>query len=160
MKALTCGYTKYVNLKSFMVYGITVKEPSQLVFASVISHNNDDWIDELNLNNIFDIYFFILWLIKGFYKFLYVVALSRHSNNTAIDNQVCLFWWLFDDPVKPWNKKQTLWGHWEALIGWHGVPNCSKHLPRLVVWWSFLWPTECTTWPVVSTGRQCKKNYL
>ena len=41
---------------------------------------------------------------NSFYYISHTQALSRHGNNTA-DNKVCFFWWLFNNPVKPWNNK-------------------------------------------------------
>ena len=53
----------------------------------------------------------------------YIHALSRNTNCLTIDGQVCFYRRLFTDAVKPRGCISCSWG---ALIGLHGVPNCSS----------------------------------
>ena len=53
----------------------------------------------------------------------YIHALSRNTNCLTIDGQVCFYRRLFTDAVKPQGCISWSWG---ALIGLHGVPNCSS----------------------------------
>ena len=53
----------------------------------------------------------------------YIHALSRNTNCLTIDDQVCFYRRLFTDAVKPQGCISWSWG---ALIGLHGVPNCSS----------------------------------
>ena len=50
-------------------------------------------------------------------------ALSRNTKYQTIDCQVCFYRRLFADAVKPRGCNSWSWG---ALIGLHGVPNCSS----------------------------------
>ena len=50
-------------------------------------------------------------------------ALSRNTKYQTIDCQVCFYRRLFADAVKPQGCISWSWG---ALIGLHGVPNCSS----------------------------------
>ena len=52
----------------------------------------------------------------------YTHALPRNTKYLAIDGQVCFYRRLFADAVKPRSCMSWSWG---ALIGLHGVPNCS-----------------------------------
>ena len=51
----------------------------------------------------------------------YTHALPRNTKYLAVDGQVCFYRRLFADAVKP--RRCMSWG---ALIGLHGVPNCSS----------------------------------
>ena len=53
----------------------------------------------------------------------YTHALSRNTQHWTIDCQVCFYRRLFTDAVKPRGCISWCWG---ALIGLHGVPNCSS----------------------------------
>ena len=53
----------------------------------------------------------------------YIHALSGNTNCLTIDGQVCFYRRLFTDAVKPRGCISWSWG---ALIGLHGVPNCSS----------------------------------
>ena len=53
----------------------------------------------------------------------YIHALSRNTNCLTIDGQVCFYRWLFTDAVRPQGSISWSWG---ALIGLHGLPNCSS----------------------------------
>ena len=61
----------------------------------------------------------------------YIHALSRNTNCLTIDGQVCFYRQLFTDAVKP--RGCILWS-WGALIGLHGVPNCSSQQSWLPLW--------------------------
>ena len=56
-------------------------------------------------------------------KFKHTQALSRNTKYYTIDCQVCFYRQLFTDAVKPQGCISWSWG---ALIGLHGVPNCSS----------------------------------
>ena len=61
----------------------------------------------------------------------YTHALPRNTKHLAIDGQVCLYRWLFADAVKPQRCMSWSWG---ALIGLHGVPNCSSRQSGPPLW--------------------------
>ena len=61
----------------------------------------------------------------------YIHTLSRNTNCLTIDGQVCFYRRLFTDAVKPRGCISWSWG---ALIGLHGVPNCSSRQS-----WPLLW---------------------
>ena len=61
----------------------------------------------------------------------YIHALSRNTNCLTIDGQVCFYRWLFTDAVKPRGCISWSWG---ALIGLHGVPNCSSRQSWPPLW--------------------------
>ena len=61
----------------------------------------------------------------------YIHALSKNTNCLTIDGQVCFYRRLFTDAVKP--RGCISWS-WDALIGLHGVPNCSSRQS-----WPLLW---------------------
>ena len=102
-------------------------------------------------------------------------ALSRHSNNTAMDNQVCFIWRLFDNPVKPQNNTDTvrpLRGinkmAWGAKLLQMSATTCG--IVKSLCDCRFLWPTgvhnlaSCLavlnqpTHPLIrGTCRKCKK---
>ena len=50
-------------------------------------------------------------------------ALSRNTKHLTIDCQVCFYTRIFTDAVKPRGCISWCWG---ALIGLHGVSNCSS----------------------------------
>ena len=61
----------------------------------------------------------------------YIHALSRNTNCLTIDGQVCFYRRLFTDAVKPRGCISWSWG---ALIGLHGVPNCSSRQSWPPLW--------------------------
>ena len=61
----------------------------------------------------------------------YIHALSRNTNCLTIDGQVCFYRRLFTDAVKPRGCISRSWG---ALIGLHGVPNCSSRQSWPPLW--------------------------
>ena len=61
----------------------------------------------------------------------YIHALSRNTNCLTIDGQVCFYRRLFTDAVKPRGCISRSWG---ALIGLHGVPNCSSRQAWPPLW--------------------------
>ena len=61
----------------------------------------------------------------------YTHALPRNTKYLAIDGQVCFYRWLFGDAVKP--RRCMSWS-WGALIGLHGVPNCSSRQSGPPLW--------------------------
>ena len=58
-------------------------------------------------------------------------ALSRNTKYQTIDCQVCFYRRLFTDAVKPRGCISWSWG---ALIGLHGVPNCSSRQSGPPLW--------------------------
>jgi len=53
----------------------------------------------------------------------------RHGDTIATDKKVCFYRQHFANPIKPCRTITEPVGHWEALIRWHVVPNCStQHL--------------------------------
>ena len=58
-------------------------------------------------------------------------ALPRNTKYLAIDGQVCFYRRLFADAVKP--RRCISWS-WGALIGLHGVPNCSSRQSGPPLW--------------------------
>jgi len=65
-----------------------------------------------------------------------------------------LYQTAFFQRCKAMKGKNGVVDHWGALIRWHGIPNCSKHLYNVcgIVHARPLWPNECTAWSAVSTG--------
>ena len=61
----------------------------------------------------------------------YTHALPRNTKYLAIDGQVCFYRRLFSDAVKP--RRCISWS-WGALIGLHGVPNCSSRQSGPPLW--------------------------
>ena len=61
----------------------------------------------------------------------YIHALSRNTNCLTMDGQVCFYRRLFTDAVKPQGCISWSWG---ALIGLHGVPNCSSRQSWPPLW--------------------------
>ena len=61
----------------------------------------------------------------------YIHALSRNTNCLTIDGQVCFYRRLFTDCVKPRGCNTRSWG---ALIGLHGVQNCSSQQSWPPLW--------------------------
>ena len=61
----------------------------------------------------------------------YTHALPRNTKYLAIDGQVCFYRQLFADAVKPQRCMSWSWG---ALIGLHGVPNCSSRQSGPPLW--------------------------
>ena len=61
----------------------------------------------------------------------YTHALPRNIKYLAIDGQVCFYRRLFADAVKP--QRCISWS-WGALIGLHGVPNCSSRQSGPPLW--------------------------
>ena len=61
----------------------------------------------------------------------YIHVLSRNTNCLTIDGQVCFYRRLFADAVKP--RRCISWS-WGALIGLHGVPNCSSRQSWPPLW--------------------------
>ena len=61
----------------------------------------------------------------------YIHTLSRNTNCLTIDCQVCFYRWLFTDAVKP---RGCILRSWGALIGLHGVPNCSSRQSWPPLW--------------------------
>ena len=61
----------------------------------------------------------------------YTHALPRNTKYLAIDGQVCFYRRLFADAVKP--RRCISWS-WGALIGLHGVPNCSSRQSGPPLW--------------------------
>ena len=61
----------------------------------------------------------------------YIHALSGNTNCLTIDGQVCFYRRLFTDAVKPRGYISWSWG---ALIGLHGVPNCSSRQSWPPLW--------------------------
>ena len=61
----------------------------------------------------------------------YIHAISRNTNCLTIDGQVCFYRRLFTDAVKPRGCISWSWG---ALIGLHGVPNCSSRQSWPPLW--------------------------
>ena len=58
-------------------------------------------------------------------------ALPRNTKYLITDGQVCFYKWLFTDAVKPPGCISWSWG---ALIGLHGVPNCSSRQSWPPLW--------------------------
>ena len=61
----------------------------------------------------------------------YTHALPRNTKYLPIDGQVCFYRRLFADAVKP--RRCISWS-WGALIGLHGVPNCSSRQSGPPLW--------------------------
>jgi len=81
-------------------------------------------------------------------------ALSRHSNKTAIDKQVCFYRQTFVNPVKSQRTKTDPVKSLSDIngIAWGPILQfCSMHCtsPWLT---PSVWPTVYTTWLAVSTG--------
>ena len=70
----------------------------------------------------------------------YTHALPRNTKYLAIDGQVCFYRRLFADAVKP--RRCMSWS-WGALIGLHGVPNCSSRQSGPPLW---IVPVHVTYW--------------
>ena len=70
----------------------------------------------------------------------YIHALSRNTNCLTIDGQVCFYRRLFTDAVKPRGCISWSWG---ALIGLHGVPNCSSRQSWPPLWIVSVLVTYC-----------------
>ena len=70
----------------------------------------------------------------------YTHALPRNTKYLAIDGQVCFYRRLFSNAVKPWRCMSWSWG---ALIGLHGVPNCSSQQSGPPLW---IVPVQVTYW--------------
>ena len=70
----------------------------------------------------------------------YTHALPRNTKYLAIDGQVCFYRRLFADAVKP--RRCISWS-WGALIGLHGVPNCSSRQSGPPLW---IVPVHATYW--------------
>ena len=67
-------------------------------------------------------------------------ALTRNTKYLAIDGQVCFYRQLFANAVKP--RRCMSWS-WGALIGLHGVPNCSSRQSGPPLW---IVPVHVTYW--------------
>ena len=58
-------------------------------------------------------------------------ALPRNIMHLTVDGQVCFHGWLFADAAEP---RECISQSCGALIGMHGVPNCSQQQSWLSLW--------------------------
>jgi len=84
-------------------------------------------------------------------------ALSRHSDNIAIDKQVCFYRPVaFCQPCQSMKKQNRSHGTTRGINGSQAAPLNVCLSAQLVVWpgllWLFVWPTGHAAWSAVSTS--------